>query len=367
VRMLFGRKPDVRYEVEQLHALGVEPDLRTRLAAWLASAPDRELYRCNPRLAAARLSLDERGALQLLVLALHQGLVALHWEIHCPACGNRDTSPSLAHMRGEHDCSVCRTRFATDADDNVRVSFSIDARLRQLPPSANDAAFRADVDARYGPVSGHTLLTLQRFRDLFPSHTLPPHESMLVRRVAILFTDLAGSTALYVRRGDPRAFELVRQHFDQLFAAVDDHCGAVIKTIGDAVMGAFTSPASALRAALAMHAAVADLNAALHLTGSDRLVLKIGVHVGPCISVNLNGHMDYFGTVVNTAARVQQTSQGGDIAISAAVLADPAAAAVLANREVAQQELLLKGLDAPLAVYHARLASALVPNDHDLA
>ena len=85
-----------------------------------------------------------------------------------------------------------------------------------------------------------------------------------------------------------------------------DHDGAVVKTIGDAVMASFGDPADAVKAALAMQA-------------RDRcdheLVLKLGIHVGPSVVVTLNDRLDYFGSTVNMAARLQGQSQGGDIVL----------------------------------------------------
>ncbi|MBW4648458.1 MAG: hypothetical protein KME06_07125 [Kastovskya adunca ATA6-11-RM4] len=65
--------------------------------------------------------------------------------------------------------------------DQVRVTFSIDERLRSLPPTADDPEFRDRVDSEYGTVSGHQLLTLQTFRNLFPRETIPSSESLLKR------------------------------------------------------------------------------------------------------------------------------------------------------------------------------------------
>ena len=97
-------------------------------------------------------------------------------------------------------------------------------------------------------------------------------------------------------------------------AIVRDHDGAVVKTIGDAVMASFGDPANAVKAALAMQARIADHD----------LVLKLGVHVGPSVVVNLNDRLDYFGSTVNMAARLQGQSEGGDIVLSRAVADDPA-------------------------------------------
>ena len=67
-----------------------------------------------------------------------------------------------------------------------------------------------------------------------------------------MFTDIKGSTALYERVGDGRAYEIVRDHFSELTDAVRLNNGAIVKTIGDAVMACFTTPADAVRAALAV-------------------------------------------------------------------------------------------------------------------
>jgi class 3 adenylate cyclase len=343
-------RPDIAAEAEKLAQHGVDSAFRRQLGTWLAAAPEREVVRANPRMIAARLGMEEIATLRLLVAALAAGLVTLRWEIQCPACSAVDGAAcSLADLRSQHTCAACGNKHAVDADALVRVTFSADERLR--PSGVDDPEFRSQVDAQHGVVSGHRLLTLQTFRDLFPNQTLPPSESMLIRRVAVLFTDLTGSTALYARRGDPRAFELVRQHFDILVATADQHGGAVVKTIGDAIMAAFTRPSAALQAALEMHRTMADLNQRLGLVDPDALVLKIGVHAGPCISVTLNGRTDYFGTTVNTAARIQATSAPGGIAFSDTLLADPEVAAVMANQQAEHADLLLKGLDAPVTVY----------------
>ena len=98
------------------------------------------------------------------------------------------------------------------------------------------------------------VISLQAFRDLFAEATLRPGDDAGVSQVALLFTDLQGSTALYERVGDAAAYNIVREHFALLAAIVRDHDGAVVKTIGDAVMASFSDPAQAVRAAIAMQA-----------------------------------------------------------------------------------------------------------------
>ena len=112
--------------------------------------------------------------------------------------------------------------------------------------------------------------------------------------------------------GDAAAYNIVREHFALLAAIVRDHDGAVVKTIGDAVMASFSDPAQAVRAALAMQ----DADQLESGQGVRDLVLKVGVHAGPSVVVTLNDRLDYFGSTVNMAARLQGQSTGGDIVLS---------------------------------------------------
>ncbi len=187
--------------------------------------------------------------------------------------------------------------------------------------------------------------SLQAFRDLFSDQVLRPGDEVALRRVALMFTDLSRSTTLYARVGDAEAYHLVRDHFAFLAAIVRAHDGAVVKTIGDAIMAAFAEPAHALEAALAIQREVAGFN---EDHGETPLTLKLGLHEGPCIVVTLNDRLDYFGTTVNMAARLQSQSRGGDIVVSAELAADPAVAARLADVSAAKEQAELKGFDSPV-------------------
>jgi class 3 adenylate cyclase len=188
------------------------------------------------------------------------------------------------------------------------------------------------------------VISLQAFRDLFAEATLRPGDDAGVSQVALLFTDLQGSTALYERVGDAAAYNLVRKHFALLAAIVRDHDGAVVKTIGDAVMAAFTDPAQAVRAALAMQAEIGSSE-----RGVRDLVLKVGVHAGPSVVVTLNDRLDYFGSTVNMAARLQGQSTGGDIVLSTSVAGDPAVREVITASPQRRETVALKGFTEPVA------------------
>ena len=185
---------------------------------------------------------------------------------------------------------------------------------------------------------------LQVFRDLFASEALRPGEQISVGTLTVLFTDLRNSTRMYREIGDATAFGRVMNHFDILRQAIADEDGALVKTIGDAVMAVFRHPAAALRAMLRAQELLA-----LPKDGNQPLSLKAGIHLGPCIAVTLNERLDYFGSTVNLAARLEGQSSGDDVVISTAVYSDPEVRELLddADRALAARrfEIPLKGFD----------------------
>lgn len=188
------------------------------------------------------------------------------------------------------------------------------------------------------------LTTLQAFRDLFAEEVLRPGDDVGIAQVTLMFTDLKGSTALYERIGDARAYRLVREHFAFLGEIVRVEEGAIVKTVGDAVMAAFADPAAAVRAAIAVQERVAAFNAGQE-AGGEAIVIKLGLHRGPCIAVTLNDRLDYFGSTVNLAARLQGQSRGGDIVLSHDMLGDPEVARVLGGQALEEDSAELRGFN----------------------
>jgi class 3 adenylate cyclase len=170
------------------------------------------------------------------------------------------------------------------------------------------------------------LLSFQEFRDLFSEDYIGADVRLGVGEQTLLFTDVVGSTAFYASRGDPAAFIEIKKHFDDVFAIVGQHRGAVVKTIGDAVMAAFTSPLDAVRASRQIHDA-------FHPGRTDTPIrLRISLNTGPCIAVRLNANADFFGGTVNVAAKLQSLAEGYQIAISEATYASPGVADYLAEQ-----------------------------------
>jgi class 3 adenylate cyclase len=209
-------------------------------------------------------------------------------------------------------------------------------------------------------LSGAQLLTNQTFLDLFEAETIVAAEGLAVKRLALLFTDIQGSTALYDRIGDMKAFDLVRQHFGYLRDSISRNSGALVKTIGDAVMASFHDPLDALRAALDMHAQIARFNAE---AGNDLVGLKVGVHVGTCLAVTLNGRLDYFGQAVNIAARVQALSNANEIYLTDEMLLVPGAEELLAAFEIEARSVELKGVKGDVRVHRVHPRVGLTARD----
>lgn len=252
-------------------------------------------------------------------------------------------------LRTLHPGAVVDVEHAGGTCPGVRVTSS---GVEEAEPGAfiNDAGFEVaalieDRTWTRDALTAPEVISLQAFRDLFAAATLRPGDEAGVSQVALLFSDLQGSTALYERVGDAQAYNMVRDHFALLAGIVRDHDGAVVKTIGDAVMASFGDPANAVRAALAMQAAIADHD----------LVLKLGVHMGPSVVVTLNDRLDYFGSTVNMAARLQGQSAGGDIILSRAVADDPAVQSALADLPKHEESVALKGFAQPVGFVRLRI------------
>jgi class 3 adenylate cyclase len=429
-RLPDGARQRVAAMVQRIDASPHGHGLAARLAAHVLDAPDADLQVIRPLALARDWNVEPRLAIELCLEASRAGLLAMTWDVLCPACrGAGGAAANLDQMpKGVH-CASCNVSYDANFAKNVEVAFRPAAAVRVLPAGAyclsgpqstphvlvqqtlaagEAREVRADlapgdyrlrtltsgepvdvtfsgggfpaVVATAGQVTagapaapgmvrlenrrGHALTlvvesrdwlkdaltahratALQAFRDLYPEQVLRPGEDLAVDTVALMFTDLKGSTALYERIGDSAAYRLVRAHFAFLVDQVRRHEGALVKTIGDAVMAAFSDPGQAVAAALAVQQNVARFNAE---QGGEEIVIKMGVHAGPCIVVNLNDRLDYFGSTVNLAARLQGMSEGGDAVISHAAAGDPGAAKHLAGYGWQDEAANLKGFAAPV-------------------
>ena len=220
---------------------------------------------------------------------------------------------------------------ATDADQTFQL---------ERTAWSDQASTAADVTA------------LQVFRDLFASEVVRPGEEISIGSVTLMFTDLRDSTRLYRKIGDASAFGRVREHFEILEKSIASEDGGIVKTMGDAVMATFRNPVAALRAVWNAQTQIAEY-------GEPMLWLKVGLHKGPCIVVNLNERLDYFGSTVNIAARLPGFSQGGELIITEDIYNDSEVQEFLA--QAARSDSLscftgtLKGFDEPFTMWRVRV------------
>ncbi|WP_316213428.1 MULTISPECIES: adenylate/guanylate cyclase domain-containing protein [unclassified Bradyrhizobium] len=223
--------------------------------------------------------------------------------------------------------------------------------LRVLPTVMVAAEALHHLTGRRKPfLTAKRMLSNQTFRDVFKADQLNIDQRLKITSLTFLFTDLKSSTALYERVGDLAAFDLVRAHFRALLEIINAEKGAVVKTIGDAVMATFIRPENALAAGLRMRAAMKELN---QERGTEDLVVKIGIHEGPCLAVMLNDRQDYFGQTVNIAARVQSLSTAQEIHLTAPVIEAPGVVDILQKAHITpiQKHAALRGVADKMMVY----------------
>jgi class 3 adenylate cyclase len=233
----------------------------------------------------------------------------------------------------------------------LRLSLENHTNARVLPNVCIAGEVLHDILGHRRPfLTAKRLLTNQPFRDIYRTDTIDIDQRLKITSLTFLFTDLRGSTRLYERVGDLAAFDLVRAHFRLLHEIVVSEAGAIVKTIGDAVMATFPTPDRAVTAALKMREEMRRLNAE---RGREDLLLKIGIHEGPCLAVTLNDRQDYFGQTVNIASRVQDLADAQAILATGTVVEDALASTVLSRKGVTPvpQVAELRGIEHDVRVY----------------
>lgn len=233
----------------------------------------------------------------------------------------------------------------------LRLTLENQSDVRVLPSVwvAGDALHEL-LGKRKPILTAKRILANQTFRDVYKADNLNIDQRLKITSLTFLFTDLKGSTALYERVGDLAAFDLVRAHFHALLDIISSEAGAVVKTIGDAVMATFVRPEQALAAGLRMRAAMDALN---EQRGTRDLVLKIGIHEGPCLAVMLNERQDYFGQTVNIASRVQGLSMDQAIHVTGPVIETPEVADILSKASITpiRKHAALRGIADKVVVF----------------
>lgn len=203
-------------------------------------------------------------------------------------------------------------------------------------------------------LSGLELIHYPEFRKLFGDQVLSNRERLRIAAVTTVFTDITGSTRMYEELGDTVAYNIVRDHFEILFKAIETHSGMVLKTIGDAIMASFINNAQALKSIIKALADFKEYNKIRNL--EEQVNIKVGMHRGAAILVNLNDRLDYFGSNINKAARIQGQANSNEIAFSQGIYEDEICQRVFKEakvKKIIKQVVNLKGIKGEQPLYKA--------------
>ncbi len=333
------------------------------LVTWLNQADKAQLFRINLKELSRDLNLEVNTLTGFFLRAVLAGQFTLNWAYYCRVCGGM---PGFKHnfneLKSSEQCPLCSAVFRNSLDTNVAVTFTVHPGLLPLPESLAQEAFDAMVQnfkenkssLPQDFLSGLEIINNPLYHELFGDDVLSTEESLEISRVTLLFTDIKGSTQMYSQYGDATSYRIVRDHFKILFSEIEKQGGVVIKTIGDAVMASFLKPGDAMNAALAAFQAFQQEK--WEVLGGG-LEIKMGIHVGPAIVVNLNNRVDYFGNTVNLAARIQGVAENHMICFSREILNDRTVKQKLKSwtenhaSKIYRRTTSLKGIEGPVELY----------------
>ena len=199
------------------------------------------------------------------------------------------------------------------------------------------------------------------------------------KTVTVVFSDVAGSTALGERLDAESLRAVMGRYFEDMRTVLERHGGTVEKFIGDAVMAVFGIPVlheddalRAVRAAAEMRDVLIGLNDELERAWGVRIQVRVGVNTGEVVAGDsADGQVFATGDAVNVAARLEQAAQPGEILIGEsthrlvrdAVMVEPVRSRPLKGKAEAVSAVRLL---AVTGVVGRRLASPIVGRDHEL-
>ena len=243
----------------------------------------------------------------------------------------RDAAPAVIEVDVDGDEVRLSATGQADGPTTLRLRSHVD---EEVYLAVERTGWSADA------VLGSVVASLPDFVDLFATEAPAAGLELSIGQLTLLFSDLTGSTALYERVGDAKAFAIVQEHFRVMEAAIDAHEGALVKTMGDAVMATFSTPGAAVDAALQMVAETDKVH------GELGIGVKLGIHEGACLAVRANDRLDFFGTTVNVAARLQGQAGEGKLVLLRSMAEQPEIARRLEGRPQRVFSASLKGLAA---------------------
>lgn len=170
-----------------------------------------------------------------------------------------------------------------------------------------------------------------------------------------LFTDIEDFTEFLERRGDERAYPLLRKHHELIRRCAERHGGLVLKELGDGFLLSFSSAKRALLCA-------AEIRQLWERSGlGEELKVRMGLHAGEPVKDG----QDVIGHAVNVAERVMEQAEGGQILVSQ--LVKELAGSLEGFQFVDRGERRLKGVKQPLRLYEFEPVRALAyPLDSEI-
>lgn len=333
---LFGNGVRKKLFLRRLEKLqGKAADLKN-FRVFCLNATRKELASISVPALAQKFGMSQRELIALFLHAVKANILSFDYVVECDHCKSRGNTAGLQNILSEMACPACKMS-THPAMHKIEVRFRLHPDLARTP----------EVLASTG-LPAIEVVNTNEFRVLFETERPLPGEHLPVGRLAFLFTDMSGSTATYERLGDGNAYRIVREHFAMLFDLVKKHNGGVIKTIGDSVMATFLNPADAVACALETRSAFEKFNRRKDIKGAASL--KVGIHSGPCLAVTLNQRLDFFGSTVNKASRIQGVAKKDELCISKDVAELETVSSLLEGKKAQQERVLLKGIKKPVDI-----------------
>ncbi len=295
---------------------GIPKEIVRSIYAFYKNENLNVVHHLNPNYFKDKLRWNRSVLFKVLVSGLLHELFEMHWEVNCPYCNSSiNRFHKLKDLNDSDYCPECQMGFHNHADHNIFVTVSIHKNL--LKEKMEHSLHKGQKD-NHPALNAIELIAYPPFREHFTAEVPRLDQSIRLRSVTVMFTDLIQSTALYHSMGDMNAYAFVQSHFNVMFQHIIEQTGGIIKTIGDAVMAVFQDGEQALKASLLLKDAVNNLLQENKMQGKSGL--KIGLSRGTALIVNLNEAPDLFGTTVNLAARIVSLADNSCIAITSTLL-----------------------------------------------
>jgi len=337
--------------LKTMYQKGADGDTIKALYRYLVTADQENLLAINPNLLAVKLDIGQQEIIDLIIFGVVDGLFEMSWEMACPHCGNiAEHTHHVDELNAMSHCDSCKVDFDNFADENILISISVMANLFE-GTAPQPVSFRV-LDKRVQPLNALDLIGSPMYRRYFSNEIPSIDQSIKIRSVTVLFTDLIHSTALYSSVGDINAYAFVRDHFENLFKQITTNASGIIKTIGDAIMAIFKEPVDAVKTAFILKQEVTDLLLKNKLDEKS-YGLRVGISNGTALIVNMNNSLDLFGTTVNLAARIVNLAEKDSIAVTEDIFKNTAIKEYLTTGNIGNQNVQekLKGIPGVSKVY----------------